>query len=249
VASDPPAQRAVASRILVLVVTWMGLTGVLLGAGELVTHWSVIAQFDRHITSWVVAHRSHALDATMKLVTWCGSWVAVAVTGVLLLVLVAAHKLPLAVVILAGAGWLGEESAVNLVKTLVDRQRPPEFLWLVSAHGGSFPSGHAANAVLVFATLGFVWYILTVSWPARTTGVVVSVLGMLTVGFSRIELGVHWVTDVVAGLFVVAAWLIGIGLLFAPSVPFPPSPSGAATEDLGHPDASATSPEVVDPKD
>ncbi len=251
-ASDPRAHRAVASRILILVVTWMGLTGVLLGAGELVTHCSVIEQFDRHITSWVVAHRSHALDATMKVLTWGGSWLAVAVTGGLLLVLVAGYRLPLAVVILAAAGWLGEVTAVNLVKSLVDRRRPPEGLWLVSAHGGSFPSGHAGNAMLVFATLGFVWCILIVSRAARITGVVVSVLGVLTVGFSRVELGVHWVTDVVAGLLVVAAWLVGIGLLFVHSVPFPPSPSSpsrGATARIGHPDGLATSPEVVGPED
>jgi len=251
VASDPPAYRAVASPILILVVTWIGLTGVLLGAGELVTHWSVIEQFDRHITSWVVAHRSHALDATMKVITWCGSWVAVAVTGGLLLILVAVHKLPLAVVILAVAGWLGEVTAVNLVKSLVDRQRPPELLWLVSAHGGSFPSGHAANAMLVFATLAVVWCFLTVSWAARITGVVVSVLGVLTVGFSRVELGVHWMTDVVAGVLVVAAWLAGIGLLLAYRVPLPPSPSslsGAATERSRHPGVLVPSPEAAVPE-
>lgn len=189
-ASDPPAHRAVASRVLILLATWMGLAGVLLGAGELVTHWSVIQQFDRHVTSWVVAHRSHPLDTIMRAITWCGSWVAVAVSGGLLLVLVAVHKLPLFVVILAAAGWLGEVTAVNLVKTLVDRQRPPRELWLASAHGSSFPSGHAANAMLIFATLGFTWCILTHSWAARIAGVVVSVLGVLTVG-SR---GWSWVS-------------------------------------------------------
>ena len=139
-------------------------------------------------------------------------------------VLVAVRKLPLAVVILASVGWPGEVTAVNLVKSLVDRQRPPEVLWLVSAHGGSFPSGHAANAMLVFATLGFVWCILTVSRAARITGVVVSVLGVLTVGFSRVELGVHWVTDVVAGLLMVAAWLVGIGLAVRAQRPIAPIP-------------------------
>ena len=249
-ASDPLAHRAVASRILILVVTWIGLAGVLLGAGELVTHWSVIEQFDRHITSWVVVHRFHALDATMKVITWCGSWVAVAVTGGLLLVLVAVHKLPLAVAILAVAGWLGEVTTVNLVKSLVDRQRPPQVLWLVSAHGGSFPSGHAANAMLVFAIFAVVWCILTVSRAARITGVVVSVLGVLTVGFSRVELGVHWMTDVVAGFLVVAAWLVGIGLLFAYRVPLPPSSSslsGGAAERSGHPDVLVPSPRWPSP--
>ena len=250
-ASNPLAHRAFACRILILVVTWIGLVGVLLGAGELVTHWSVIEQFDRHITSWVVAHRSHPLDATMKVITWCGSWVAVAVTGGLLLVLVAVHKLPLAAVILAVTGWLGEVTSVNLVKLLVDRQRPPEALWLVSAHGGSFPSGHAANAMLVFATLAVVWCILSVSRPARITGVVVSVLGVLTVGFSRVELGVHWMTDVIAGCLVAAAWLVGIGLLFAYRVPLPPSPSspsGSAAERSGHPDVLVASSEAVGPE-
>ena len=250
-ASDLPAHRADASRILILLVTWMGLTGVLLGAGVLVTHWSVIGQFDRHITSWVVAHRSPALDAAMKVITWCGSWVAVALIGGLLLVLVVVGKLPVVVVILAASGWVGEVTTVNLVKSLVDRQRPPQVLWLVSAHGGSFPSGHAANAMLVFTTLGFVWCILTVSLAARITGVVVSVLGVLTVGFSRVELGVHWMTDVLAGSFVVAAWLVGIGLLFAYRVPLPASPSspsGAATERSGHPDVLVASPEVVGPE-
>ncbi|MGP8063355.1 MAG: phosphatase PAP2 family protein [Acidimicrobiales bacterium] len=248
--SDPPAHRDVTSRVLLLVVTWIGVAAVLVGAGELVTHWPAIERFDRHLTSWVVAHRSHALDATMKVITWCGSWVAVVITAGVLLVLVAVRKLPFVVVILATAGWAGEVTAVNFAKTLVDRQRPPQILWLVTAHGGSFPSGHAANATLVFATLGSVWWLLTVSWPVRITGVVVSVLGVLTVGFSRVELGVHWTTDVVAGVFVVAAWLVGIGLLFASHLPLPAShssPSGGAAERSGHPDALLASPEVIGP--
>ena len=77
---------------LLLLVMWTGLTGVLIGAGELVTHWGVFEQFDRHVTAWVVAHRSHALDATMKAITWCGSWIAVAVTGGILVVLVAVRS-------------------------------------------------------------------------------------------------------------------------------------------------------------
>ncbi len=215
--SGPPAHRDVVSGVLLLVVTWIVLTGVLVGAGELVTHWSPIGQFDRQATAWVVAHRSHALDVTMKAVTWCGSWLAVAVTGGLLLVLVVLRKLALFVMILAAVGWVGEVTAVNLVKSVVDRQRPPQMIWLVNAHGGSFPSGHAANATIVFGTLGFVWYLLTASRGARMTGIVVSVLAVLAVAFSRVELGVHWTTDVVAGSLAVGTWMAGIGF-FSPTV-------------------------------
>jgi membrane-associated phospholipid phosphatase len=233
VSSSPPTHRTVAIRVLLVVVMWVGLAAVLVGAGELVTHGQVIDRFDRHVTAWVVAHRSHALNTTMKAITWGGSWVAVATTGGLLLVLVAVRKLPLGVVILASLGWVGEVVAVNLVKTLVDRQRPPQILWLVTAHGGSFPSGHAANATLVFATAGFVWYLLANSSAVRIAGILVSVLAILAVGFSRVELGVHWTTDVVASFVVVTAWLVGIGLLLASHLHLPlrqTSPSGRAVE-------------------
>ena len=224
---------------------WTGLTGVLIGAGELVTHWGVFEQFDRHVTAWVVAHRSHALDATMKAITWCGSWIAVAVTGGILVVLVAVRKLALVVLMLAAAAWVGEVTSVNLAKSLVDRQRPPRTLWLVTAHGASFPSGHAANATLVFATLGLLWCLIAGSWAARVPGEVVSVLGILTVGFSRVELGVHWTTDVLASFLVVAAWVLGVGLLFANRLLSPAShssPSGRSAQRSGHRGAPEVTP-------
>jgi len=222
VPSSPPAPRSDLVPVLLIVLLWVGLATVLFGAGELVTHWRVVDQFDRHVTVWVVAHRSHALNTTMKVITWGGSWVAVATTGGILLVLVTVRKLPLGVVILAAAGWAGEAGAVNLVKTLVDRQRPPQNVWLVMARGSSFPSGHAANATLVFGTVAFVWCILADSWTVRIVGLVVSALGVLAVGFSRVELGVHWTTDVLASYLVVSAWLVGIGLLFAYRLPLAP---------------------------
>ena len=233
--SSPSAHRTVVVLGLLIVLMWIGLTAVLTGAGELVTHWHLIDQFDHHVTAWVVAHRSHALNTTMKAITWGGSWVAVAITGGLLLALVAVRRLPLAVVILAAAGWAGEVTAVNFVKTLVDRQRPPQTLWLVISHGSSFPSGHAANATLVFATVGFVWYILAHSAALRIAGVVISVLATFAVGFSRVELGVHWTTDAVASFLAVAAWLAGIGLLLAGHLPLPSSHTSLSARAVDRP--------------
>ena len=229
----------VAAPVLLLFALWIVVTLILVGAGELVTHSSGVGQLDRHITGWVVAHRSHGLDAAMRSVTWFGSWEAVAVTGGSLLLLTAARKLPLAVAILAAAGWLGEVTAVNLVKGVVDRQRPPQLIWLVRAHGGSFPSGHAANATLVFGTAGLVWFLLVHSTPFRLIGVAVSTVGALTVGFSRVELGVHWMTDVVAGWLAAGAWMVAIGLLFTHRLPFRASRLSSSDRGSGqmeHPD-------------
>lgn len=234
--SDPLAHRAVAIRAVLLVLTWIGLTGLLIGAGELVTHSATIAHFDRHITFSVVAHRTPPLDATMKAVTWLGSWVAVAVTGGIFLVLVAIRRLPSVVLVLAAVAWVGEFAAVNIVKNVVDRQRPPENLWLVNAHGGSFPSGHAANGTLVFTSLAVVLYLLARARATRVTGWLAACLGIVTVGSSRVELGVHWTTDVIASVIVVAGWLAAIGYLFFSRLP-PISPDSSLSDDcLGRAD-------------
>ncbi len=240
-ASDPPAHRAVASRILILVVTWIGLTGVLLGAGELVTHWSVIEQFDRHITSWVVAHRSHAAgyDHEGDHLVWLlggGSrhwWDPPGLGG----------RSQAAV----GCCDPGRRR-LGWVRSLQSISSSP--WWIVNDHRRCSGWSRARGIVSVWACsergVGLRHLGLCLVHPHRLagrpdSGVVVSALGVLTVGFSRVELGVHWMTDVVAGFLVAAAWLVGIGLLFAYRVPLPafPSPRGAGPERSGHPDVLA----------
>jgi undecaprenyl-diphosphatase len=163
---------------------------------------------DRSATAFVVGHRTAALNQLMKAVTWTGSWAAT--LGVAVLVAFAAwrRRLPgLALIAVLGA-WLGELLAVTLTKSLVQRPRPPEALWLVVAHGWSFPSGHTANAVVVFAAAAAVVATFFGARPARL--LVWALAAVLTglVGFSRIELGVHWTTDVVASLVWTTVWVL-----------------------------------------
>ena len=82
----------------------------------------------------------------------------------------------------------------DLVKALVDRSRPVG--GLVHATGGSFPSGHAvAAAVTAFGIV----LMFTRPGRARILGSVVAGIFAVVMGWSRTELGVHWLTDVVAG--------------------------------------------------
>ena len=237
---------------LILVVTWIGLTGVLLGAGELVTHWSVIERFDRHITSWVVAHRSHALDATMKVVTWCGSWVAVAVTGGPPPGLAGRSQAAVGCCHpgrrrLAGRGHhsqsrqdLGRSQTVHHSSSGWSPLTGPRFRpGMLRTQCSSVPPWGLSGASSPY------------SWAARLTGVVVSVVGILTVGFSRVELGVHWMTDVVAsvprGCRVAGRHRASVLLSASHSLlPFRPRRE-PATGQSGHPDVPAFSPDVVGP--
>lgn len=214
----PPTSRAYAVRAGVILIAWALLVGLLIGVGEIVLRSSAVAAFDRHITSAVVTHRSPGLNAAMKAITWLGSWVALVATGALLVILVAIRRVPLVGVMLAVLFWAGESWGVTLTKNVVQRARPPQDIWLVTASGWSWPSGHAGAAGVVFAVLASTACYLTTSWLLRVASWVMASLAVTAVGFSRIELGVHWTTDVMASVVFVALWLAIVAAAWAPTV-------------------------------
>jgi membrane-associated phospholipid phosphatase len=94
----------------------------------------------------------------------------------------------------------------NLIKPLVGRPRPT-FDPLINAPGASFPSGHATAAAAMLVAVGL---LVSAGKPAKIqTAVWIAVaLGSGLMGFTRIYLGVHWPTDVVAGIALGAGWAI-----------------------------------------
>ncbi len=115
---------------------------------------------------------------------------------------------------------------MNSVKHLVGRPRPPRAIWLVTAHGASFPSGHAANVTLVGAAAMAIAFLVTRRRSVRAVATTLGILAIAAVGFSRVELGVHWTTDVLAGGLVALVWLAAIAWLFATTVPLAVPRSG-----------------------
>jgi undecaprenyl-diphosphatase len=202
-----PSARRHGLRVGLVILVWAVLIGVLSVIGELVVHSSTVNTFDRQVTSTVIAHRSPVLDALMKGITWLGSWVALAAAAGLLVFLWAKRLLVWTAVVLAVLAWAGETTGVTLTKLLVQRNRPPQALWLVQAHGSSWPSGHAATAMLVFTILSLTVIGVTENMVIRAVTCGAAVLAVIGVCYSRLELGVHWSTDVMASIVYVAAWL------------------------------------------
>lgn len=94
----------------------------------------------------------------------------------------------------------------TVLKEIFLRARPTIVPHLVVVDTTSFPSGHAMNSAIVFLTLGALLTRTQKDRRVRIYLVAVSILLTLLVGFSRVYLGVHWPSDVIAGWVVGAAW-------------------------------------------
>jgi len=123
--------------------------------------------------------------------------------------------IPVLLVVVVG----GQFALVYTIKALVDRARP-ELMQLTGFAGASFPSGHASAAAATFAVAALLLARhRTRAARAVLTGIAVGVAFM--VAATRVALGVHWTTDVVAGIVLGWGWtLIGVLAVGGPRLRF-----------------------------
>jgi undecaprenyl-diphosphatase len=108
---------------------------------------------------------------------------------------------------------LGGSLLNSLVKLAVDRARPILLEPVAHAGGVSFPSGHAQSAVVATSVLLLVLG-GDLSRRGRRIAIAAAVLFVLAVGFSRVALGVHYVSDVLAGYVLGGAWVAAMTAAF-----------------------------------
>jgi undecaprenyl-diphosphatase len=94
----------------------------------------------------------------------------------------------------------------SILKSIFDRPRPSVVPHLIDVNSLSFPSGHAMNSAVAYLTLGALLAQSEPSRPARIYLVGLAAIATALVGISRVYLGVHWPTDVIAGWCVGATW-------------------------------------------
>jgi undecaprenyl-diphosphatase len=201
------AIRLIASAVLL----WAMLAGI----GYVLTRWlnhSAFGRWDLSVDRWFVGRRTQFWnDATQV-----GSHAAETTTVIALaVVLVVGLRFVLgnwdASLFLALA-VVGEVAIFVCVTLVIDRPRPRVAHLDTAPPTSSFPSGHVAAAVALYGALAVVvWTYSRREW-LRVGAVVVAIAVPIVVGLSRLYRGMHYPTDVLAGVLLGALWLITVTL-------------------------------------
>ena len=164
------------------------------------------AGIDHGAALWFHAHLTPALVSVLRGITEFGSseWIAI-VLAVAVLFFIFKRWWPslLMVVVAVPGGMLLNE----YVKILVHRHRPFEDGWFVDWSGYSFASGHTIGATLLYGQIAL--FLIPVFQSRRGRVLLFSAASFVVVlvGFSRIALGAHYLTDVLGGMFFGMMWL------------------------------------------
>lgn len=179
---------------------------VLFGAAALEVFGGRTAGFDGAVCRWFYCLRGPALTLIMKVITYSAQWFSIVAIGLTLLIIPGTRLkagLPYAATVISST------LIYKILKELFRRVRPDEALHLVVQGGWSFPSGHSMNGLVAYGILAFLLYRYAKNKKAAGALCVLAALHIVMIGVSRIYLGVHWPTDVLAG------WALGTAVLMA----------------------------------
>jgi undecaprenyl-diphosphatase len=189
-----PAARLVLGLAFFVLLGW--------GVGELWT--SVVEVVELNAVRDVAAQRTAALTDVVRVITWTGSaflLVPLALIACLAFARAGLRREALAVALSLGGAMLISGG----VKLLLSRPRPPvEHLQAVT--GSSFPSGHTTQASAFWFSLVFAMPAAGASPKQTRVAASLALLIVLAVATSRVYLGVHYPSDVIAGMLLGTCW-------------------------------------------
>ena len=161
--------------------------------------------FDVAVLEWLGARRSPIVDQAMLEITFLG-------TGLVVLVIVGVAALFLYLTQHKYSAWLLLASTAggivlnNVLKLGFSRPRPQVLEWQAHVMSSSFPSGHAMSAAVVYGTVAYLAARLQQRRWARVLTLLVAAIMIVLICVSRLYLGVHYPSDVIAGVLVGLAW-------------------------------------------
>ena len=206
---QPEVHARTLSPRAMAVVGWVSL--VLTGGLFLTLAWDVathapLVLLDARTAAWLHLHGSRGLTAFLLAVTQLNSTAGIGLMTVVLALVLARMRewYWLLSVALAVPGGM----ALNvLLKEAYERARPHFDDPLITLTSYSFPSGHTAGATAFYGVLAAFLVSRTYDPASRVAIVTAAVLAVILVGFSRMYLGAHYLSDVVAAAASTAGWL------------------------------------------
>ncbi|GAC1436413.1 MAG: phosphatase PAP2 family protein [Chloroflexota bacterium] len=170
--------------------------------------------WDAAIQHWVHGYATPAHDTIMVRVSQVGGAAGMVPLCVLVVVLLAARRRVRDAVFVALA-YGGAEAIAAVAKQLFHSARPHLWLSPAPAQGYGFPSGHAIGSMALLSALVILLWPTRWRWPA----LIVAAAAIGAVGLSRVYLGVHYPSDVLAAWTAALAWVVGLHLIMtAPAV-------------------------------
>ena len=192
---------------------WLGIVVLLVASAVFaviaatVARHDPILQRDLQVLVWLHTHGSPVFSAFLLAISYLHSTIGIAVFTVILGAALAQRRKwywVLALGLSVGGGMLLN----TLLKLAFHRQRP---VWddpLLTLTTNSFPSGHAAAATLFYGFLSVYVVSHVKELSLRVACVAASILMVALVAFSRMYLGVHYLSDVLAAISISTAWLV-----------------------------------------
>jgi len=173
---------------------------------------SGFARWDRSAGQWGADHATDAAAGLLRDISLIGGTAGVLVLGLVVGVVQTLRTRRREVLAFLAVVFVGVTLLVNLTKLIVDRARP-DIRRLTGFSGSSFPSGHAATAAATLAALALVLGLgLSPRAKAALAGAATGLAA--AVATTRVLLGVHWLTDVMAGLALGWAWFCLCSIAF-----------------------------------
>ena len=163
--------------------------------------------FDDPIREWVYSIRNPALTEVLKVITYMGNWQTITLLCSVLLLF---RKTRLRYGVPVSAGAIFVTIFNRIIKLIFKRPRPEESLHLIEEGGYSFTSGHSITSMVVFGLL--IYLVRKYVRNRKAANILTAALAVpwIFIGLSRIYMGVHFPSDVLAGWALGAAVLVGI---------------------------------------
>jgi undecaprenyl-diphosphatase len=174
---------------------------------EDVLHHAPLTRMDVTILEWFHSNSTEIGMKMFEAISFLGSALVLSLLGIGLAVYFISQRawvfLTSWIAALVGAGILDW-----LLKAAIQRPRPVYAIAILHGHSFSFPSGHALASLVAYGMTAYFVVVLGVKdASARTTVVCVATMLIFAIGVSRLYLGVHYFTDVIAGYAAGAVWL------------------------------------------